>query len=412
MDITEKSRLKAVLTTAFSPSAPVKSLDSFSGRAEQLERITEAVLQKGRHAVVYGERGVGKTSLANVMPEMLERFGQHFEYQVVRHNCSSTPTFRSMWEAVFREFSIKRELAGSSKTSLLSYLPDDAGPEDVRLLLQQLGGVAVIFDEYDRVPKSLPISGLLADTIKSLSDHAVDATIIVIGVADSIDELISEHLSIERAIVQIQLPRMFEGEMLSILEKGFKQAEMEIDLDARYDIAALSHGLPHNVHEMGRLAGYAALDSDRTRVTQSDIEAAIRDAVRNAEHTVRSKYCIATLSPHQNNIYQQILLAAALSPTNDLGYFSAGDLREPLIAITHKKYGIDGYMKHLKSFCGEPRGQILEMRGERRRYRFRFIDPVMQPFVLMKGVADGLITKEQVTEFQRKYRSSKPGSLF
>lgn len=411
MDIAEKSRLKGILTMAFSPSAPVRSLDAFSGRDEQLYRITEAVLQPGRHAVVYGERGVGKTSLANVLPEKLESLGQ-FEYQVVRHNCSSTPTFRSMWEAVFREFSIKRQLAGSSPTPLLNYLPDDAGPEDVRLLLQQLGGTVVIFDEYDRVPKSLPISSQMADTIKSLSDHAVDATIILIGVADSIDELMTEHLSIERAIVQIQLARMFEGEMLSILEKGFKQAEMEIDIEARYDIAALSHGLPHNVHELGRLAGYAALDSDRTTVTQDDVETAIGAAVKNAEHTVISTYCSATSSPHQNNIYQQILLASALSITNDLGYFSAGDLREPLQAIAHKKYGIDGYMKHLNSFCDESRRGVLEKRGERRRYRFRFTDPVMQPFVIMKGVADQLITKEEVTAFQKKYRAAKPGSLF
>jgi peptide subunit release factor RF-3 len=187
---------------------------------------------------------------------------------------------------------------------------------------------------------------------------------------------------------------------------------MEIDLDARSEIAALSHGLPHNVHELGRLTGYAALESGQTRATQDNVETAIREAVRNAEHTVRSAYCSATSSSHQNNIYQQILLASALSPTNDLGYFSAGDLREPLLAIAHKKYGIDGYMKHLKSFCEEPRGRVLEMRGERRRYRFRFTDPVMQPFVIMKGVADRMITKEHVTEFQHKYRAASSGSLF
>jgi hypothetical protein len=280
------------------------------------------------------------------------------------------------------------------------------------LLLQHLGPTAVVFDEYDRVPRSLPISGLLADTIKSLSDHSVDTTIIIVGVADSIDELIAEHLSIERAIVQIQLPRMFEGEMLSILEKGFKQAEMGISLDAKHEIAALSHGLPHNVHELGRLTGYAALDSGRTGATQDDVEVAIREAVKNAEHTVRSAYCSATSSSHQNNIYQQILLASALAPTDDLGYFPAGDLREPLLAVAHKRYGIDGYMKHLKSFCGELRGRVLEMKGDRRRYRFRFTDPVMQPFVIMKGVADRMVTKEQVREFQQKYRAAASGSLF
>jgi hypothetical protein len=317
-----------------------------------------------------------------------------------------------MWDAVFREFAIKSQLAGSSPAPLFNYLPDDAGPEDVRLLLQQLGASIVIFDEFDRVPKSLPISSLLADTIKSLSDHAVDSTIILIGVADSIDDLIAEHRSIERAIVQIQLGRMFENEMLSILEKGFKHADMEIELDARYDIAALSHGLPHNVHELGRLAGYAAIDTESTRATRNNVETAIREAVKDAEHTVLSSYCTATSSSHQNSIYQQILLACALAQTDALGYFSAGDLRVPLHAIAKKKYGIDAYMKHMKSFCEDSRGRILEMRGARRRYRFRFTDPVMQPFVIMKGVADLMITTAEVTEFQSQRRIAVSGSLF
>jgi hypothetical protein len=45
-------------------------------------------------------------------------------------------------------------------------------------------------------------------TIKTLSDNAssIKTTLILVGVADSVDELIGEHQSIERAIKQVPMP--------------------------------------------------------------------------------------------------------------------------------------------------------------------------------------------------------------
>jgi predicted outer membrane protein len=321
-----------------------------------------------------------------------------------------------MWEGVFRELFFKRISAGfieaPAPIPLSSHLPANAGPEDVRLLLQQTrNSTVIIFDEYDRVPKGDVASGLLADTIKSLSDHSVDATIIIIGVADSIDDLIAEHKSVERALVQIQMPRMSEQELFSIIEKGFKHAEMEIEFEERCQIAALSQGLPHNAHELGLLTGYATLDSGNIKAKNCDVETAIKQAVRNAQQTTVASYCQAIDSPHQN-IYREILLAAALAKTNDLGYFSTGDLRKPLAVIAQKNYGIDAYMRHLNSFCKDSRGRVLERRGERRRYRFRFSQPIMEPYVIMRGIADGLIKKEDVIEFESSNYKSIPRSLF
>jgi len=410
MDSREKMKLRGALSVAFSPSAPVNRLELFSGRMNQRDRITEAVFQRGRHAAIYGERGVGKTSLANILPDCLEF--SNLRYQIARHNCSSKSTFNSIWEGIFRELFFKRNSAGSAEPlppiPMSSYLPPDAGPEDVRFLLQQIGGAAVvIIDEYDRVPKGSAISSLIADTIKSLSDQAVDATLIIVGVADSIDDLIAEHKSIERALVQIQMPRMFESELLSIIETGFGQAKMEIDYEARREIAALSQGLPHNAHELGLLTGYASLDSGSLKAGKNDVETAIRQAVGDAQQTIVSSYCDAVASPHVN-IYKEILLAAALARTNDLGYFTAGDLRKPLAAILHREYGIDAYMRHLNSFCEDSRGRILERRGERRRYRFRFSETIMEPYVIMRGVAEGLISKEEVSEFESSNARSDP----
>jgi replication-associated recombination protein RarA len=60
-----------LLAKAFRPAAPVDRRGLFSGRVEQIGELFSAVAQPGQHAVVYGERGVGKTSLAAVVAELL-----------------------------------------------------------------------------------------------------------------------------------------------------------------------------------------------------------------------------------------------------------------------------------------------------------------------------------------------------
>lgn len=401
MEDAEKIWFRGRISEGFTPTAPVSKGELFSGRAEEKTRLMDAVFQLGQHILIYGERGVGKTSLANLLYDSL-RILEKGSYQVVRSNCGAGSNFVSIWQAVFRELFFLREIRSREISEDLATtgrikipFPEDGGPEDVRLLLQQLGSpVIIVIDEFDRV-KDQDTSTLFADTIKSLSDHAVDATLIVVGVADSIDELIAEHASIERALVQIHVPRMLEPELIEIVKKGFLYAKMGIDEDAKQQIAILSRGLPHNAHELGMFTGHAALDAGRLIATKEDVESAIRRSLKSAKQTIVSSYLLAISSPHQN-IYKEILLAAALSPTNELGYFYAGDLRRPLLTITNKAYGIDGYMRHLKHFCSKEHGNVLEKKGERRKFRFRFCDPILEPYIIMRGISDELIREEDV----------------
>jgi len=77
------------------------------------------------------------------------------------------------------------------------------------------------------------VTTLLADTIKNLSDHSLDVTIILIGVADTVDELIEGHKSIERALVQVPMPRMSSQELNQIIDKGFQYAGFTMEEDAK-----------------------------------------------------------------------------------------------------------------------------------------------------------------------------------
>ncbi len=72
-----KMRRYGKLSSVFTPGVPVHSRDLFVGRFDQIMLVTAALSQPGQHVVLYGERGVGKTSLANVLTEFVYPAGDH-----------------------------------------------------------------------------------------------------------------------------------------------------------------------------------------------------------------------------------------------------------------------------------------------------------------------------------------------
>ena len=76
---------------------------------------------------------------------------------------------------------------------------------------RNMGGVAllvVVLDEFNELAND-QIRRDIAETIKYLSDRGSPATVVLIGVADDVNELIDDHRSIERCLAQVNMPRMF-----------------------------------------------------------------------------------------------------------------------------------------------------------------------------------------------------------
>ena len=84
------------------------------------------------------------------------------------------------------------------------------------------------------------------------------------------------------------------------------------------------------------------------------------------------------------------LYACVLSRPDDDGYFSPASIREPYSMIVGKPRGIDAYNPQLKALS-EGRGHILYRKGAERQRRYRFSDPLMEPYVLLMGIASGRI---------------------
>jgi Cdc6-like AAA superfamily ATPase len=371
----------------FTPSAPIDNQALFAGRVNQLNRIIGAVSQRGQHAILFGERGVGKTSLANVLLKILRGSQEQFKSVIV--NCDSEDRFEQLWCKIFLEL---------ENTQNLDFEQHQVNPEFIRLRLQRqiVGSAIIIVDEMDRLKTDAYFTAFMADTIKTLSDHSANVTLILVGVANSVEELIAEHLSIERALIQIQMPRMSPDELTEILRKGLDLLSMTMDREVIQSIVFLAQGLPNYVHLLALYASQSAIRTNSSNIDVNHLTQAIKQACENAQHSIISTYSTSISSSRQETIYPKVLLACALAKKDDTGCFRAVDVREPLSRILGKEYTTtSAFNRHLNQFCEESRGKILEKKGVERHYRFRFVNAMMPPYIMMEGLRTEMINLEQ-----------------
>jgi Cdc6-like AAA superfamily ATPase len=386
------------LLGSFSPSAPIDRRDVFAGRRDQLAALYHVMRQRGQHAVIYGERGVGKTSLASIAADQAKR-DEFFTAHVI---CDSSDDFSTIWRKIFEEISVVA--ADGEFGNALQYVrnQDDITPNEVRLVLRALttNAPALIFiDEFDQID-TVGTKRLFADTIKILSDQAIRVTIVPVGVGDSVTDLIDEHASIARALVQVEMPRLPLSERREIIDKGLASAGMTITVEAAERIVYLSQGLPHYVHRLAQQAGMAAAEREDLEVNSDDVDFAIKIVVTDTQESVAKDYHAATYSTRPEALYDDVLLACACAPADDRGYFRAAAVEGPLSTIMGKPYKVPAFARHLEAFRSDERRRILTREGSAKYYRLRFRDPLLQPYVIMRGLRSSKITDADLRRFR------------
>jgi hypothetical protein len=368
----------------FSPSKPINENDLFVGRTAQIRKMFEAVLEGGKHIILFGEAGVGKTSLAKIISGLFPKTARHIlQY---REQADPPDDFSALWRKVFKDIHVTSARNRDEPQPLASFYDGEIRPDDVRRELQGIFGPSdipiIIIDEYNKIA-DVDCHSLMANTIKMLSDYAVNVTVILVGVADNVNELLGEHPSIQRCIEQVPMPRMSPDERKAILDKIVPRLGMKLDGDALWKIVNLSRGLPSYVHALGLFAIQAAIERKTLLTVENDVDAAIKRVLEKSEESIQEDYAKATHSNRSDNLYRQVLLACALADTDDRGSFTPLAVCKPLAGILRrdKEVEIAAFQQHLKNFITGERGNILVRKGRERAYRFRFRDPLMQPYV-------------------------------
>ena len=322
-------RARLALADALSASQPVTSRDRLAGRGDVMSALIAAIEQQRAHVVLYGERGIGKTSLIHVFAET----AREARYLVLYGSCGVEAHFDDM----FRTFAAQIPLlynADISPTadetehhrsfaSLLSGHPVD--PRELADIFQKIVGtrVILILDEYDRVADPA-FRRDVAELIKNLSDRAARVQLVLTGVASNLDELIGFTPSIRRNIVGLPVGPMPAAELREILGRAESATGMAFAPDASALIVRMSGGSPYLTRLLGNRAAARALDDRRDLISEGDVlggtEAVLAEWNAGLPRRVQS----LLLRPEVRAAWNELIAAARASGTPD-GWFGAHD---------------------------------------------------------------------------------------
>lgn len=272
------------LRGAFTPSQPVTDRRMFAGRVEVLTTLIRSIEDQRVHVIMYGERGIGKTSLVHVLTQA----AQDARYIVVYCSCGAASTFDEIFRAVaadvpllfHRGFSPTADEAEKGGT-LADLLPASTlTPRLVADLFAKLTGtrVLVVLDEFD-VCESPDFRRNIAELIKNLSDRSIRTQLVIAGVAADLTELVEHIPSIRRNIFALQVPKMNTAEVNHLVEAGETLSGMTFDKAATDFIVAVANGSPYLASLLGHHAGLAAIDKGRNAVNVEDVSVAVEQAL-------------------------------------------------------------------------------------------------------------------------------------
>jgi len=145
--------------------------------------------------------------------------------------------------------------------------------------------------------------------------------------------------------------------------------------------------------QQGLHSARAAVDSGSLSVDEAHVKIGIDGALQAVLQSIKQECHTATYSPNKGALFEKVLLACALAQINRQGYFRPSDVVGPLNLLTGEThYGVPHFARHLGEFEKDERGPTLVKTGRSRAYVYRFKHPLMQPYVIMKAIADGTIT--------------------
>ena len=399
--INNRERLikKSGIRNIFTPGTPVQSIDLFFGRRHILERIIQQINTPGVHTLVYGAKGVGKSSLVNVVKKILMK--ENFPGRIYTKDCDSNNSFfsilaeplsdlgldieyesRTESQIEIRKAGVKIPIAeggiGKEKVIANTYRKREITPSLVAEMLKDIPGILCIdnveriLTQHDRIA--------LAETVNQLSNKNSPFKLLIAGIAHVAEEITRSEESLQRCLKEIELPRMADDEIRQIVVEGAEKVKLVFESFATESIVKMSSGYPYFAHLLALKCAEEAICSGDRLINIDIMQRAIHKAVQEAEGPLRREYNNAIRSRNINslNMYRVILLAASSLREDE---FSAALLREAIIGLTGVALSRRRFYSYMKRLVSDDYSAILH-RCSMGVYRFK--DPRMPGFIQLK----------------------------
>lgn len=293
----------------FNPHQPILRPALFSGRASNMKTCVQHLLD-GNSIALFGDRGVGKTSVLNQLlqiaegkTDLLSQLGVHppqpFNLVCVRHVCLPGQTLAELVSLIAEELkNTVPEPSRSQATTIwgfdyivqfkrtITQQPDHEIPQSFMRLLKNAAaavaprGLCIGIDEIDVLAAQTNLTAIIKATRESLTERTVQ--FIVSGVTEGAERVASEHGSKGRIFETIRLPHMDNQELLDVLHCHLKGTGVTIKDDTAKRIVEMSGQLPYCVHYIGYHS--FAMDADNV-IDNSDLNAALSHVINDLKST-------------------------------------------------------------------------------------------------------------------------------
>ncbi len=261
------------LTRAFTPASPIAYGHRLQGRSRLLGNLRRAWSREGASVALYGQRGVGKTSLVTVA-------ASSFRGRVFYHSASADDDFASIALAIFHRL-------GRHGSGLAPPLSQETAftPQDIVRFLPPTPTLLVI-DDLERI-ECRKTTFAFADLVKKVSDARIPATLTFVGIGDHVGELIESHKSAARQLISLEVPPLTGPSIENIVRLGAEKLRIEFERAAVDRIATLSQNMPYYAHLLSECAVHCLLSSIREG-TKSERVVALREVEAGLEYARHS----------------------------------------------------------------------------------------------------------------------------
>lgn len=393
------------LNTFLLPSSPIRREELLRGRSDQLDQIRKALVAPGRNVFVYGQRGVGKTSLAQTAAYL----HQSSDGDPIVVGCDSGSEFSTLTQGISSRLLGRVPVPRRKATKYgagfegLSFemaraveegsIPKPSSVDEAVELVRFAASAhskapVVVVDEFEviRNPRQRALFG---DFVKQLGDQGVEVKFIFCGIGESLSELLSEHPSAYRYLAGVKLtPLGFEPRM-EIITDAAAHLQAKVGRDYLFRIAVISDGFPHFIHLIGTKVFWQLFEdaSHPREVMAAHFTAGIQGAVRDVEPQLKASYRKAT--EKYGDDYQYVLWALADHPDFVRPSRSVWESYESIMAQRpeERKLTRTQFNNRMSALKRESHGHILK--GTRQGW-YQFSEPIMRGYCRLKAEERGI----------------------
>jgi hypothetical protein len=221
-----------------------------------LVRLISILEDQRAHVVLYGERGIGKTSLVHILADIARESRYHVAYA----SCGSGSRFDEIFRGVLKDIPM-----------LYTKNANPAG-RDVE------SGATLA----DLLPEGTFDARHLGDICATIT--AARVQLVIAGVSANLQELVGYIPSIRRNVVGLPMPRLDSKEIAALIDIGEREAGVKFSPRAVETIDLLSNGSPYLARLVCHHAGINALNDNRMDVDIPDINLGLDEIVEEAEN--------------------------------------------------------------------------------------------------------------------------------